>query len=306
MHVTSDYLTVHFHRWRELRVTAIARNCDCGAHELVPNHRGRVAGQRRKLGPRPALLARNVEWKRLYEEEGLSGSAIAKRDSANSDTVRSVLRKVGTKMRISRRSTERDAEMVRLRTEEHLSLGDIGARFGVTRERARQILRREGVDGRVAAHERSLATAKKYQPPPPRVCKHCGEEYPGTYAQHKRQMRHWPNSVETDARDVLIAADYAAGVVGREIMAKYRVSATAISRAVRYYGVPLRRPATARLRTMAESRARADLIAADYLAGLHHREIAAEHGVSPALVLLIARNRGIWHGVRRRRREEAS
>jgi transposase len=191
-------------------------------------------------------------------------------------------------------TSERNAEMVRLFQTENLSLQALGDRYGVTRQRAEQILQQAGIDTGARYRERmreareAKAEQRRRWATEGKPCRFCGE----LVASNRRSRGlHFQNNHGTKdiGRDAAVAADYAAGMLQREIMEKHDIAASAVLRAVKRNGVPMRRPNTARLPSMAESLERKKAIIEAAQSGQKLVDIARQFGVSLALVSLFTR-----------------
>lgn len=90
-----------------------------------------------------------VELRRMYEDEGLSLNAIAKRIGWSRDPVRIRLLAAGVKFRPKRQDVD-DDEIVRLYVDEKLSLEEVGARVGMGSGGVLRRLRLRGVPRRSA------------------------------------------------------------------------------------------------------------------------------------------------------------
>lgn len=269
-------------------------------------------GSGRPKGQRNYTEAEQKAWARMYASGMSLGEITVKTGIGRSAVNRGVrrwttirptggARKAGTGLRhkyIRTRDPERAEKMRVMYCEQGMTLQAIGDQYGLTRERVHQILRGNGIDTTAVRGERAEAAEARRIERKTKTCPTCGERVPPFQQRtHRRDAGHPPRyGTRTDMglRYGEIVFDYEAGMLDRDIMAKYGITQSAISRALISRGLRRHRRSINRLPTMAESRARMDAIVADYQAEeLLAEEIGIKHGVSEAMVSLVLRNRGV-------------
>jgi len=164
------------------------------------------------------------------------------------------------------------------------TLQEMGDKYGITRERVRQCLLKVGVVHGEIKEARRLRLAAL-----PITCHICGKQYQRGerhYVAGAHRNMIFRRSAKQIERDAGIAADYDQGMLLRDIVAKYKTSATMVTRALAWAGMkPNRHPTAARLPTIEASIARYEAIAADYdREELLNEQIAEKHGVTTSLV----------------------
>lgn len=255
----------HEHGWVETRITMIRRDCECGATEIIPNKRGLLRGRPKFKQARPKSVKPVSNWQ-------LRGPV----------------------------NPVRAEEMKRLYTEDLLTMQQIADRYGMSRARVGQIL-----GWQLGVSYRDVQSLRHPAPPETLTCRLCGQEYPyGKGLEHLRAISHRRINQDRHAnreRDDAIVADYEAGMLIRDICAKYGINATSITYALAWQGKTPNRRATSRRLPIAEAQARKRLILADYIKGETMKVIAERYGVSDSWVALIAKEAGVFHGRGRKR-----
>lgn len=224
-----------------------------------------------------------ARWERWAQEyPALSVRQIARRDGVTTSAVYMAFRAMGIE-RVGRNAGNNTQarpaadieEAIRLYRDEGLTYEQIGHEFGVTRERVRQWFARHGEKDLAQHRIEDRVEARKH-----RVCDRCGETYDvGTphFAAGNHPLR--LGSKTDPMRWEGMAADYAAGMTLREIIAKWDSDASVIMRSVEAHGLPRRRPTFHRgtREEVAAGKARILELAAT---GLNNGEIAREVGCS--------------------------